>query len=141
VDPNLIFTDYSNVPVFIPTGFLGSILRIQGRSHRVSRYHGDHRSSDSRAAVVFPVPRRVVDGWHPALLRLLRRVVLHHVVAVDGPVLLCLWLPIPRVRHPSGYLCRNFHCIHVLPVVSICPIRSAVLLFLSIRCVDDIQVL
>ena len=43
--------------------------------------------------------------------------ILHHVVDLDGPVLLCVRLPVTRIHHTHGHMRGDDHRVELLPAV------------------------
>lgn len=69
--------------------------------------------ANPRAECVHPPPAWHHHGWGAALWLHLHPAVLHpqlHLVITD---ILHVWLPVPGVPHPSGYLLRD-HCAPLL---------------------------
>lgn len=97
-----------------------SVLRVQEGRDRVPRGDLQHPPPDPHAGLVPESDHDGASRWNSALRRLLRRAVLHHVIDLDGPVLLCVRFPASCLRHPHCDLCRDHHRSQLFPTVSTC---------------------
>ena len=102
---------------FGPARLPRRLLRLEEARRRAPRARQPDPPPDSRAGVVHEAHRVHPHGRHPPLRRHLHRALLHPLLDLAAQVLLPLWLPVHRVRHPDPHLRRDHHRDVLLPAL------------------------
>mmetsp|Transcript_16062 Transcript_16062/g.44418 ORF Transcript_16062/g.44418 Transcript_16062/m.44418 type:complete len:266 (-) Transcript_16062:2376-3173(-) len=98
---------------FRPSGLCRCLLWLQARGYRVPNGHLDDCPCHSSALdPVEPYGGNACDRYRP-LCSGIRRTVLHHVLFVDGPILLRLWIHF-HCLYDLGHYLRRSHPSHGL---------------------------